>query len=125
MKGITVTGWQDRVSALARVMAGDVFLFPTVYESLSIALMEAMYTGRPCVVSNADGNRDVIWTGANGFVCRTKEEYVQAIRYLYNNRDAAEKMGTAARQDILDKYNVHVMEKAYRVRIEKSLKAKA
>lgn len=122
-KNITVTGWQDRVSALAKVMAADVFLFPTVYESLSIALMEVMYVGRPCVVSNADGNRDVIRTGANGFVCRTKEEYVQAIRYLRENSAEAEKMGKAARQDILDKYNVHVMEKTYRALMEKSLKA--
>lgn len=118
-KNIEVTGWLPRVEAIARIMESAVFLFPSIWESLSIALMEVMYIGKPCVVSSADGNRDVIQTGKNGFVCDRKEEYIDAISQLLQNAEMAEKYGKQARQDILDKYNVKVMECEYRKLLDK------
>ena len=114
-ENIEITGWLPRIQATARIMESDIFLFPSAWESLSIALMEVMYIGKPCVVSKADGNRDVIQNGKNGFICEDKEEYVQAISQLLADKAMAESYGKQARQDILDKYNVGVMEKAYRV----------
>lgn len=111
---IEITGWLTRVQVMARIMEADIFLFPSVWESLSIALMEAMYIGKPCVVSRVDGNRDVIRSNYNGYVCDTKEEYLSAISFLIDNKEIAKQYGQQARQDILDKYNVNVMEQEYR-----------
>ncbi len=47
-------------------------------EHLPISLLEAMYMKKVCIVSNIIGNRDVIHTGVNGFVCNNTEEYVKA-----------------------------------------------
>lgn len=110
---IEVTGWLNRIEATARIMESDIFLFASAWESLSIALLEAMYIGMPCVVSRVDGNRDVIQSGRNGYVCDTKEEYVFAIRRLAEDRSLAEELGGNARQDILDKYNVYTMRQSY------------
>lgn len=112
---IEITGWLTRVRATARIMESDIFLFPSAWESLSIALLEAMYIGKPCVVSRVDGNRDVIRPNYNGYVCDTKEEYLFAISDLLGNKKKAEQYGKQARQDILSKYNVNVMEQEYRV----------
>ena len=76
--------------------------------------MEAMYIGKPCIVSRVDGNKDVIRSNCNGYVCDTKEEYLDAISSLLENKRLAEKFGQQARQDILEKYNVNVMEQKYR-----------
>ena len=111
---IEITGWLTRVQATARIMEADIFLFPSVWESLSIALMEVMYISKPCVVSRADGNKDVIQSNYNGYVCDTKKAYLHAIGNLIDNRKMAEQYGRQARQDILDKYNVNVMEQRYR-----------
>jgi len=111
---ITITGWVSRAEALAKIMSSDIFLFPSAWESLSIARMEVMYVGKPCVVGTADGNRDVINTGKNGFVCSTKKEYVDAIQELLDKPELANKYVRRAHQDILDTYNVRVMEKKYR-----------
>lgn len=111
---IKVTGWLNRTEAVARIMESDLFLFTSAWESLSIALLEVMYIGKPCVVSNVDGNRDVIQNGKNGFVCNQQEEYISAIKTLLGNKDFAKVMGEKARQDIIEKYNVIVMEKEYR-----------
>lgn len=111
---IEITGWLTRVQATARIMESDIFLFPSAWESLSIALMEVMYIGKPCVVSRVDGNRDVIQPNYNGYVCDTKEEYLHAISDLLENKEIAGQYGQQARQDILDKYNVNVMEQEYK-----------
>ena len=111
---IKITGWLTRVQATARIMESDIFLFPSAWESLSIALLEVMYIGKPCVVSRVDGNKDVIRSNYNGYVCDTKEEYLNAIINLIKNKDIAKQYGRQARQDILEKYNVNVMEQEYR-----------
>ena len=58
-------------------------------------------------------NRDVI-NSKNGFVCKTKQEYIAAIKELLLDTSKIQKYGNQAHQDILDKYNVYVMEKEYR-----------
>ncbi len=95
----------------------DVFLFPSVFEGLSYALLEAMLQGVPPVVSNVDGNNDVILNGKNGFACNNLDEYVDAILSLINNRAMAEQLGNAAKQYVLDhhdlKKNISKLEAIY------------
>lgn len=58
---------EDRVHLLGyrtdiiRIMkSSDMFVFPSRREGLSVALMEAMACGLPCVVSDIRGNRDLV-----------------------------------------------------------------
>lgn len=45
----------------------DIFVFPSKREGLSVALMEAMACGLPCVVSKIRGNEDLIENGKGGY----------------------------------------------------------
>ena len=55
---IKFMGTQKNVNRL--LMAMDVFIFPSIYEGLGIALIEAQCTGLNCVVSNQIPNEAII-----------------------------------------------------------------
>ena len=50
-------GYREDIPEL--LMSADLFAFPSFREGLSVALMEAMAAGLPCVVSNIRGNVDL------------------------------------------------------------------
>lgn len=63
---LNLLGFRTDVGELLKV--ADVFVFPSFREGLSVALMEAMAAGLPCVVSNIRGNCDLIDPDRGGYL---------------------------------------------------------
>ncbi len=65
----------------------DCFVMPSYREGLSVALMEAMCSSLPCVVSDIRGNRDLISNGLNGYYACNSDvsTYCDAIKKVINN----------------------------------------
>ena len=119
LRTIKEEGYGDRVNiismlpreeALDLIVNSDIFIFPSLKEGGTWALMEAMAMGRPVVCVN--------WAGMA--VETTPETAIQipvsspktmeremgaAISLLINNRSEREKMGQSARQRIRDVFN--------------------
>ena len=94
----------------------DVFVFPSLQEGLPVALMEAMMSGLPCVVSKIRGNVDLLEHGKGGFICDVNkaDEYSEAIKTVLKNRD----MGKY-NQSVMQKFNTEtVMEQMKGIYIE-------
>ena len=72
----------------------DIFCFPSFREGLSVALMEAMAAGVPCVVSRIRGNVDLIQDGVNGFLCdpNSVEEFEVILSKLSKDKDLRDRM---------------------------------
>lgn len=81
-ENITVTGWLNNEEAIIKAEKYDVFLLASRWEGLPIALLEAMYMKKPCIVSNVVGNRDVIENNYSGYICNHLDEFVQVIGKL-------------------------------------------
>ena len=105
---IEITGWTDREKALALSMNADVFILTSLWEGLPISLLESMYMKKLCVVSDVIGNHDVIHKGENGFVCRTVDDYKNAIE-----KTDIESIIEKAFFDINSQYNTAMMGKKY------------
>ena len=112
-ENITVTGWEERKEALAYAMQGDVFLLTSLWEGLPISLLEAMYMKKLCIVSDVIGNRDVIRSGDNGFVCRNVAEFVSAVRAAQEGK--TETFVKNAYMDIVEHYSTENTAKKYRI----------
>ncbi len=72
------------------------FLFPTRWEGMPIALMEAQAIGLPSVATDIVGNRDVIVDGQTGTLCADTDELVAAVTNLVDDVDARGRMRGAA-----------------------------
>ncbi|MBO5999112.1 MAG: glycosyltransferase family 4 protein [Lachnospiraceae bacterium] len=108
---VEVTGWLTHDEAIKRVYHSDVFILTSLWEGLPISLLEAMYLGKLCIVSNVIGNRDVITNGENGYVCDTAAAFVNAInQYKHDNLST---IIENAHNDIIDNYTLDQMVERY------------
>lgn len=108
---IEITGWKERERALELSINTDVFILTSLWEGLPISLLEAMYMKKLCIVSDCVGNRDVIQTEKNGFVCKTADDYIQILKNL--NDYPIEELCNNAYNDILNEYNTEIMGQEY------------
>lgn len=110
---IQITGWISREEALKTLQNVDVFILPSLWEGLPISLLEAMYLKKVCIVSNVIGNRDVIKSGVNGFICNTATEYAHILKQIANQELDSNAIKENAHQDIIQNYNVDLMAEKY------------
>ncbi|MEW6329960.1 MAG: glycosyltransferase [Pseudomonadota bacterium] len=78
---------------------GQVFVLSSLYEGVSLALLEAMAAGLPAVVTRVGGNPEVVVDGECGFLVESgdAEGLARALVRLAREGDLRAKMGRAAR----------------------------
>lgn len=80
--------------------ASDIFVFPSKFEGMPNALLEAMAAGLPVVVSDIPPHRELIQHGRTGFLARDPREMAHLVETLANNEDLRHSMGEAARAHV-------------------------
>lgn len=111
---IKVTGWKSKDEALKLMNECDIFILTSLWEGLPIALLEAMYYKKICIVSNVIGNRDVIDNGENGFVTNDLGDFTQIINSIINKKVNIRKIQQNAHNDILVKYDFNIVSRNYK-----------
>ncbi|GAA3698104.1 glycosyltransferase [Zhihengliuella alba] len=94
---VEVTGWLSPVELRHELADVDVFLFPTLWEGMPMALMQAQAHGIPSVVSDTVGNRDAVRHGISGYVCADDAELIRRTRELLSDATLRQRMSDAAR----------------------------
>jgi glycosyltransferase involved in cell wall biosynthesis len=94
---VTFTGRVDAVEDWLR--ASDVFAFPSMFEALGIALVEAAACGLPAVASRTGGIVDVVEDGRSGVLVAPGDVAAlsAALHRLVADPDLGRGMGAAAR----------------------------
>jgi glycosyltransferase involved in cell wall biosynthesis len=99
---------QDVRSELAGM---DVFVLPSLWEGLPLALLEAMATALPVICSDVDGIPEVVTDGENGILIppSSPDALSAALRTLYADPDLRARYGSAAEQTVREHYSLERM----------------
>ncbi|WP_296898706.1 glycosyltransferase, partial [uncultured Megamonas sp.] len=82
---IKCTGWIERKELENYLAKADIYLSTSLWEGLSLSVLEAMSIGLPVVLSNCVGNRDLIEN--KNLLYQDKQKAVEIITYYVKNRN--------------------------------------
>jgi len=88
-----------------------VFVLPSRYEGMPLALLEAMAAGVPVVASAVPGNRDVVQDGTDGILVPPgdPDALARGLVKILTNREMAARLAVAARVSVAARYSVESM----------------
>jgi len=102
---VMMLGQRQEVSRL--LSAADVFVFPTLHENLSNALLEGMAAGLPVIASRVGGNVEVLEGGGGTLVPPAESApLADAIAELMNDPSARLSRGQIARRVVNERYTL-------------------
>ena len=111
---VVLTGYINAPGQYLNCM--DIFLLPSLSEGTSMTLLEAMSLSKPCVVTDAGGNPEIITNNKSGLVTENdnKEEFANAIISLVENSRLAGELGTKARARFDNLFSIATMCNGYK-----------
>ena len=92
--------------------AADIFVLPSLWEGLPIALLEAMAMGKAIIASKVDGTKEIISHKENGYLIdieNLQDNLTKALLELSDNKNLREQMEKAARHTVKDRFNAVTM----------------
>jgi glycosyltransferase involved in cell wall biosynthesis len=97
---VRVLGWRTDVPRVLSAL--DMFVLPSLWEGMPLALLEAMASSLPVIASNVSGNRDLIDHGVDGllFASGDEEQLADALIRLSTSATQRSEMGRRARLKI-------------------------
>lgn len=109
-------GFVDEVEKRRLFAEADAFVQLSTREGLSVATLEALASGLPCVVSNRPGVREPVTPGKTGFLVNNPEsveEVMSVLRRLLASLNSLDDMKRAARATALERYSLRAMAEGY------------
>ncbi len=111
--------WTSRNNIFKLIKNSECYVSSSRYEGLPYVLIESIALGVPCVVSNVDGNRDIIHENKNGFLIAENDIHnfsVKIARIVMEN-ELQERLKNGALEIFNANYNlkknIHKLEEIY------------
>ncbi|MDQ7030148.1 MAG: glycosyltransferase family 4 protein [Ardenticatenia bacterium] len=113
-QAVTFMGFVSREVMPAIYQQADVFVLPSQNEGMSIALLEAMASGLPVVVTNTGGTAELVREGVNGYIVPWADvpALVKALSKLISNQEVRQRMGKESRR-IAERFSWKSVAKQY------------
>ncbi len=110
---ITFTGW--RTDAIDLIALCDMVVQPTLYEAFSQTMIEAMWLGKPLVMTRVSGAPDIITDNLNGILVPPKDSLslASAIEQLAVDKDLRVTLGTRARSTVQERLSIDAILPSY------------
>lgn len=115
LQGVVVfTGWITNAAEVA-LPTFDIFFQPSLWEAMSMVILEAMAAAKPIVATAVGENDRIIEDDVSGLLVQPKaiEEMVSALGRLIDDAALRVRLGQEARQKIERRFTVQHMVRAY------------
>jgi len=88
-ENITLIPWIAREEIFKIIAKSELYISTARYEGLPYSIIEALALGKACVVTDCDGNRDLVKNEVNGYVVEENDIITMANRIfaLYKNKE--------------------------------------
>ncbi|WP_338883820.1 glycosyltransferase family 4 protein [Xenorhabdus sp. TH1] len=106
---VKLFGWRNDTEVFLNIF--DVFVLPSLWEGMPLAILEAKSCGLPCLVSNISGNRNIIDDGKDSLLFDLEQngnDLHKKLQFLIEESDERKSLGQQARLNILQEYNIDV-----------------
>ncbi|MGB9595779.1 MAG: glycosyltransferase family 4 protein [Candidatus Poribacteria bacterium] len=96
---VSVPGFLHGEELYRAFASSDIFVFPSVTDTLGLVVLEAQASGLPVVVMDQGGPKEVMEHEKTGFLCKADvfEDFVNNIETLIVNEELRKQMGKSAR----------------------------
>ncbi|MEP7702681.1 glycosyltransferase [Paraglaciecola sp. 25GB23A] len=110
---VILTGYEPKPQNLLAMM--DIYLLSSLSEGTSITLLEAMSIGKPCIVTHAGGNPEIIDNNVVGLVTPNDDAlaFAEAIISLSSDRNLMAQFGVEAKKRFNNCFSLQKMNQAY------------
>lgn len=107
VNNITLVSWLEREESLAILKNSKIYISTSRYEGLPYAVIEALALEKPCIVTNVDGNKDLVQQTYNGYLVEANApEIADKIIEILSNEALAQKMGRNSRSLFEKNFNI-------------------
>src|SRR3972149_7203995 len=88
--------------------AFDIFVNCSLFESCSLAILEAMSHALPVIASDVGGNGEIVLNDKTGFLfpLNNKKEFVEKLKMLLYDQKLRTKFGNNGRDNIIEKFDI-------------------
>ena len=111
---VIFTGWVSQ-AATRMLPIIDIFFQTSLWEAMSMVVLEAMAAAKPVVVTEVGDNRHVVEDGKNGFVVPAKDvtHMADALQALIRSAERRQQFGRAGRIRFEQNYSARLMARKY------------
>jgi glycosyltransferase involved in cell wall biosynthesis len=110
---ISLEGWKDNINELLPNF--DVYLLNSLWEGLSLSILEAMAAGLPIICSNIKGNNELV-DQTNGWLIDPKSDIdlMQTVQEILNDKKILLKKGEESINKVTSDFNYELFIKGYK-----------
>lgn len=114
-KNIEITGWLKQENVQKQLMRGDIYLSTSSWEGLPIGVLQGMENKLPIILSNCNGNKDLVEENYNGFLFKDKEQAIEKINFLIKGREKIKELGENSYLLLKKEFDIQDMIKKYKI----------
>ncbi|MBF4515305.1 glycosyltransferase [Flavobacterium sp. ANB] len=106
---VTLLNWTTREDVLNIISKSKVYLSTARYEGLPYSIIESLALSIPCVVSDCDGNRDLIFNHYNGYCIKKNNvlEFTKKINILLQDQKLYDEFSKNAKDTFENHHNIY------------------